>query len=115
MSTGPSVFEKDSKIVAATTWFRVYPADETFSDRLVYGVMAGVSLIIDNYMRGGCTAGGEFQMMRKEAFHKIGGFNKTIPVSEDLDIFQRIAKVGRVYFANDLFIYHSGQRTPIPK
>ena len=103
-------FDEDPEIVGATTWFRVYPEDETFLDWLIYGITGYVSLISDNYFGLSAASGGEFQMMRADAFRAIGGYDKTIVAMEDNEMFARLRTQGTIYFEDALFIYHSGRR-----
>ena len=107
------VFDKNPNIVGATTWFRVYPEDETFFDRLIFRITCMVSLVLNNYLGLSSTRGGEFQMVRADAFRKIGGYNKNVVAMEDNEMFSRLRKLGRIYFEKDLFIYHSGRRAHI--
>ncbi len=103
-------FESNRNIVAATTWFRVYPNDETQMDWLIYGITGLCSLIICNYMGGGSTSGGEFQMMRRDAFMQVGGYDESLIVMEDNDLFARMHRIGSIYFEPGLKIHHSGRR-----
>lgn len=105
-----SRFENNKKLVAATTWFRVYPDKETIPDRLVYGFTGLLSLVINNYLEGGATSGGEFQMMRRDAFMQVDGYNEKLIAMEDNDLFIRMSKLGLIHFANNLTIYHSARR-----
>ena len=52
-------------------------------------------------------------MMRAQAFLSIGGYDKEMVAMEDNEMFSRLRTKGRIYFANDLFIYHSGRRAHI--
>jgi glycosyltransferase involved in cell wall biosynthesis len=106
-------FEDDPKIVGATTWFRVYPQDETLLDKLIFSISGFFSLVMNNYFKLSSTSGGEFQMMRADAFREIGGYNKEIVSMEDNEMFSRLRTKGYIYFANDLYIYHSGRRAHI--
>ena len=106
-------FASNPKIVGATCWFRVYPEEETFFDKLIFGITGTMSLILDNILRQGCASGGEFQMMRADAFRKIGGYNKDIVAMEDVEMFSRLRKLGRVHFETKLHIFHSGRRAHV--
>jgi hypothetical protein len=107
------VFNKNPDVVGATTWFRIYPRDETFSDRLIFKIMGAVSLVLNNYLGLGCACGGEFQMIRTDSFRQIGGYKDNLIAMEDLEMFSRLRKIGRIYFEKRLFIYHSGRRAHI--
>ena len=49
-------------------------------------------------------------MMRADAFKAIGGYDKSIVVMEDNEMFARLRSEGAIYFEPNLFIYHSGRR-----
>ncbi len=53
--------------------------------------------------RGGCL------LVQRAAFKRIGGFNVGMAVSEDLDLGRRIARVGRVQYAN-VTVHESNRR-----
>ena len=52
-------------------------------------------------------------MMRADAFREIGGYNREIVSMEDNEMFSRLRTKGHIYFAKDLYIYHSGRRAHI--
>ena len=106
-------FEDNPNIAGVTTWFKVYPKDETFFDRLIFSITGYISLFLNNYIGLSSTCGGEFQMMRAQVFLSIGGYDKEMVAMEDNEMFSRLRTKGRIYFANDLFIYHSGRRAHI--
>ena len=62
-----------------------------------------------NFIRFG-AAGGEFQMIKREAFLAVNGFDERITVSEDMDLFWRLAKIGRTKLPLELKVYHTGRR-----
>jgi len=45
-------------------------------------------------------------MVRKSAFHDLGGFNPLLPVSEDLDLFYRMARFYRVAFIPQVLVQY---------
>ncbi len=55
-------------------------------------------------------APGEFQMLRADLFKKLGGFNEKIPMGEDADLFQRVAKYGRTKIEMSLYVMHPVRR-----
>jgi glycosyltransferase involved in cell wall biosynthesis len=101
---------QDPRVVALTAWLTVDPKEETFGDKVVFNIQNGIVYIINNILHGGTAPGGEFQMIRREAFMKIGGFRGQLVASEDIDMFSRLAKVGRVRIDPGLHVYHSGRR-----
>ncbi len=106
-------FGQDPKLVAMTACLKVQPELATLADRIVFGGVNLTFFIINNmlgriFKLGG--ASGEFQMMRRSAFDKAGGFSEHIAVGEDNDFFQRLAKIGHTRIAMDLTVYHTGRR-----
>ena len=53
---------------------------------------------------------GECQMVKKEAFLKVGGYNEVISAGEDFDLYTRLAKVGRIKFVKRIVVYESPRR-----
>lgn len=53
---------------------------------------------------------GECQIVRRDAFNKVGGYNDYIAAGEDFDLYRRISKNGKIKFIKDLLIYESPRR-----
>lgn len=102
-------FESNPDIVAAVTAIRVEKQFETLADWLVYTIFNFVLWFNNNILNKG-QAAGEFQFIRASAFNKVGGFNESLVAAEDFDLFDRLAKVGRIRFEYSLTVYHSGRR-----
>ncbi|MBI5872375.1 glycosyltransferase [archaeon] len=100
---------EDRKIVAATTNVYVYPWEEKTIEKKLHGIQ-------NLWFRFLCKsrifsmAKGEFQVFRKRAFDKIGGYNEKIATGEDGDIMLRIAKYGKVKFIKNFEVYESPAR-----
>jgi cellulose synthase/poly-beta-1,6-N-acetylglucosamine synthase-like glycosyltransferase len=102
-------FDTDSKLVALTGALRVLPEYATVADNIVFACMNGIHWLLNNLVPWG-AAPGEFQMVRAEAFRRVGGFNETLVASEDYDLFRRLRNVGRTRYDNALVVYHTGRR-----
>ncbi len=102
-------FEKDPKLVALAPKIRIFPKKETFAD-IFFGVLFNYIFWLENNVLGIGAAPGKFQMIKKEAFKKVGGFREDLVVAEDLDIFGRLAKIGHTRLDLRLTVYHSGRR-----
>ena len=102
-------FETTPDLVALTGIFWVLPDMETWADRVVYAIFNLTHIIKNNLLNAG-EAPGKFQMIRKTAFDKVNGFRADLVTREDADMFQRLAKVGKVHCDPKLKIYHSGRR-----
>ncbi|MDP3956846.1 MAG: glycosyltransferase [bacterium] len=102
-------FERDKKLMGATVFLKVRPKDATIGDKIVFGAVNYLFIIMNNFLGiGGAT--GEFQFVRADAFRKINGFNEKLVVAEDQDLFQRLTKIGRTKIISSLTVYHSGRR-----
>ncbi len=105
-----SVFQKDKGMVAATTFYRVFPEMATIGDRIVFNAL-GYEFWFCNNVLGIGNSSGEFQMINRSAFRKVGGYNERLVAGEDNELFYRLSKkAGKTYFARDLTIYHEGRR-----
>jgi glycosyltransferase involved in cell wall biosynthesis len=102
-------FEDHPEVVALTANVRVYPEDETFMDRIVFGLLSFSVRILNNVLHRGESVG-EFQMMRKATFDSLGGFRTDLVTREDTDMFLRLSRVGRTMLDPNLQVYHSGRR-----
>ena len=104
-----TTFEEKPSVVAQTCFYRVFPEMETLADKINFKFLGYEFMLVDNFLHGGMT-GGEIMIVRTDAFRKVGGFNGDLVASEDCELFGRLAKIGRVYFQKDLFVYHTGRR-----
>lgn len=103
-------FKRYPEVVALTVKVRVYPEQETFGDKLVFGLMINVGLRIKNNIFHIGESTGEFQMIRKSVFESVCGFREDLITREDADMFLRLSKVGRTMLYPNLTIFHSGRR-----
>jgi len=102
-------FERDPGLVAVNVAIRVLPEMETTGDWIVFNLFNDYLWFVNNVLHIGMSAG-EFQMIRKVVFDKVGGYNGSLVASEDVDLFNRLSKVGRVRYEKGLVIYHTGRR-----
>ena len=102
-------FEKNPRLVGLTAYLRVFPADETLGDKLVAGIANLGLRVANNLLKRGASMG-EFQMIRREAFARVGGFRADLIAFEDTDMFRRLSRIGRTMIAPKLRVLHSGRR-----
>lgn len=102
-------FESIKDLVAMTVRYEVIKEMRTKADALFFGLLCFDFRVSNNLFHVGASAG-EFQMIKREVFNKVGGFNEKLAAAEDMDMFKRLSKVGRTYFEKDLSIYHTGRR-----
>lgn len=109
-----SFFEKcrklfsDPGLTAMTVFYKVVPEAATLADKVIFKALGLYFYILNKIGIG--ASGGEFQMIRVEAFKKAGGFNEELAASEDMEMFWKLAKIGRTHLEKSLFIYQSGRR-----
>jgi glycosyltransferase involved in cell wall biosynthesis len=104
-----SVFENNKKIVGITVPLKVFNEVATLSDKIITQLFIYWYTFLNNYMGFG-IATGEFQMIRKNVFDELGGFNPLLVTYEDHNMFWRLAKVGKTYLETSIVAYHSGRR-----
>ena len=102
-------FEDDPHLVSMTAFMKVFPDHATLSDKFFFTIVNWLYFVSNNIFHSG-AASGEFQMVRADAFHEVGGFNENFPVGEDNDMFIRLAKVGKTRIAAGIHILHTSRR-----
>ncbi len=108
IARGENYFKKDKKLVAITAGCIVFEDVATIFDKIIFKILALYFTFL-NFIGLG-AAGGEFQMIKREAFLKVGGFNEKLAASEDMDLFWRLAKIGRTKLPIGFNVYHTGRR-----
>ncbi len=103
------VLQKNPEFVALTVSTRVDSATATLMDGFMSWAINMSFIILNNVLHVG-GASGECQIVRREAFDKVGGYDESLPVSEDADLFQKLARVGRTRMLTDLLTVQSGRR-----
>jgi glycosyltransferase involved in cell wall biosynthesis len=98
----------NTNIAAITCNVRVFPEEEKFIDK-VFHKSFNTYIRVLNFTGIGMGRG-ECQIVRKEIFEKVGGYNENLPAGEDFDLYRRIAKLGKIKFMKDITIYESPRR-----
>lgn len=102
-----SRFENE-KMVAATVPIWVYPEESGLPDTLYHILMNSVIRL--SFMVGVYLAKGECQLVRRDVFERIMGYNETIVAGEDCNLFYRLHKEGRIGYFYRLAVHHSPRR-----
>ncbi len=103
------LFHQRPSLAAVAVGIRVLPEYETFWDRVIFGCVNFLFTVQNNIFKIGAAAG-EFQMMPRETFERLGGYNVRLVAAEDLELFGRLAKIGSTAFVSALTVYHTGRR-----
>lgn len=104
-----SVFERKPTLVAMTVPLKPWIENHSFKDAFFCAPLNLWYIVSNNFFHYG-NASGEFQMVRVEAFRKIGGFSEHLAAGEDNDMFHRIAAFGRTLSYSKLCVRHSLRR-----
>ncbi|MBM2816394.1 MAG: aglE 2 [Ignavibacteria bacterium] len=87
---------------------RSMPDEEIFKDKVFYFIHNSYVRLLNSFGLG--MGRGECQIVRKDLFNRIGGYNETIFAGEDFDLYRRISKIGRVHYVKELKICESPRR-----
>lgn len=99
---------ENPRTVAATAPIWVYPEEAILIDRLYHLLMNGIIRL--SFTLGVYLAKGECQLVRREVFERITGYNEKIVAGEDCNLFYRLHKEGRIAYMYQLKVHHSPRR-----
>lgn len=102
-------FEAHPKTVGLCARVKVWPEQSTWLDKIVFACVNNTYTFFNNVLRIGAS-GGEFLMVKRTAFAKIGGFKEHLIASEDLNFFYTISRVGHTHLLRSLVVMHTGRR-----
>jgi len=98
----------DPEVAAVSGKIIPYPWSSRRLDRAWHAI--GNYIIRRSHRTGVYFSRGEFQIVRASVFESLGGYDESITVGEDWDLFRRIAKCGTIRYEPELFVYHSPRR-----
>lgn len=86
----------------------VDPSEKLIKDTVFYTLHNLYVRLLNKFGLG--MGRGECQIVRREIFQKVGGYNAELTAGEDFDLFRRIAKIGKIGFAKDIVVLESPRR-----
>ncbi len=98
----------NSNYSAMTCFVKIFPSEEKFSDKIYHGLY-NIYFCSLNWLGVGMGRG-ECQIIRREVFQKMNGYNEKLAAGEDFDLFKRIRKHGKILFTNKINVYESPRR-----
>ena len=101
-------FREDTNLVAVGGLYRFYSGPPLV--RALFPRLADRLWRIDRRITGGWSLPGCNMAVTREAFLKVGGFNTSLHLCEDVDLAQRLRTVGNVALRPDLVVATSGRR-----
>ncbi|MBI4548624.1 MAG: glycosyltransferase [Ignavibacteriae bacterium] len=96
------------KTSAATCKVFVYPEEETVRDRYFHRFLNWYFWVLNAVGMG--MARGECQVIRKDVFQKLSGYNESIAAGEDYELFLRLRRLGKVSYVRSLKVFESPRR-----
>jgi glycosyltransferase involved in cell wall biosynthesis len=102
-------FDKNPKLVALTVPLKPLPENHSLIDAFFSAPLNWFYIVSNNIFHSG-NSSGEFQMVRTDAFRKIGGFNAHLAAGEDNELFRQLATIGRTMSYSHLCVRHSLRR-----
>jgi len=98
----------DKEYLAMTFRVRVFPEDETISDKFFHFIYNEYFHFLNLVGLG--MGRGECQVVRKEIYERLGGYDESLAAGEDFDFFRRIRKLGKIFFSTKMCVYESPRR-----
>jgi GT2 family glycosyltransferase len=107
--TAVQEFDQNKRLVAIGARVKTLPEVETWSDKISHMIINFNCFVVNNIFRAAAISG-EFQMMRADAFKKIGGYNEKLNITEDNELYGRLRKLGRIKLVRQLWVVHPSRR-----
>lgn len=99
---------KNSKYKAATFWFDVFPEERKWND-LIFHTFFNCLIRFLNFIGNGMGRG-ECQVIKRDVFEKLNGFNEELTAGEDYDLYTRIRKIGKIDVNFKIKVFESPRR-----
>lgn len=94
---------------AMTCYVRTFPEETTLADILFHGFYNFYFIVLNSVGMG--MGRGECQLIKRDYFFSVEGYNAELAAGEDFDLFRRIKKMGgKIQFNKSLTIYESPRR-----
>lgn len=98
----------DPLLAGATGRMAVYPWEETLPEKIVLRLQDEI-IRVENAV-GINTAGGWCQMVRRELFFQVGGYDEDLTISQDVDLFLKLGRLGHTRLLPYLRVLESPRR-----
>ncbi len=85
-----------------------FPEEVLLKDKIFYFIYNNYERILNSFGFG--IGRGECQIIRREIFNQVRGYNDNIVAGEDFDLYRRISKISKVKFDTKFIILESPRR-----
>lgn len=99
---------RNSNYLAATFWFDVFPEEKKWSDYIFHFFFNWFIRFL-NFIGNGMGRG-ECQVIKREVFETVRGYDENLTAGEDYDLYTRIRKLGKIDVNFKIKIYESPRR-----
>lgn len=103
-----SEFERDKSLISFGGLAYLYSGPVTARAGARY--LFPAFWVVDRILSGGWNLSGFNMAVRRDAFLKIGGFNTTLSMGEDIDLAKRLREIGKVFVDINSTVFVSGRR-----
>lgn len=104
-----AAFDADKHLLAMTVPLKPLAEYHSWVDHMGCAPLNWFYIVANNLFHSG-NASGEFQMIHREAFRRVGGYAEKLAAGEDNEIFRHLAAHGRTRSYHRLFVTHSLRR-----
>lgn len=87
---------------------RGFPDEEKVKDKIFYFLHNNFVRMLNIFGLG--MGRGECQVVLRDVFFQVGGYNPEIFAGEDFDLYHRIAKIAKIKFIDSICVYESPRR-----
>ncbi len=94
--------------IAMTCNVKVFPNEEKAADKFYHSFFNNYFRLLNSIGIG--MGRGECQIVRREAFQSVKGYNEKLAAGEDFDLFRRLKEKGNILFTNKIWVYESPRR-----
>jgi glycosyltransferase involved in cell wall biosynthesis len=99
---------KNERIIAATCKVNIYKEEERFSDRLFHNFFNYYFWLLNIIGIG--MGRGECQIVRRDEFFNVGGYDEQLAAGEDFNLFVKLCRHGEIAFIPSLIARESPRR-----
>lgn len=99
---------KYNKCKALATYVMSFPDETSLKDRIFYKLHNSYVRFLNAIGFG--MGRGECQIIKREIFEIVDGYNPKIAAGEDFELYRRISKIAKIGFADELKIFESPRR-----
>lgn len=98
----------NKKLVAGTVSVEISPEERKFKD-IIWQNLFNLVFFCENAIGIGMGRG-NCQIVRTDAFRRIGGYNINLAAAEDYDLYRRLTKIGKIKILWHVVVYESPRR-----